>query len=109
MAASPPAGLKVRQRPPVSARSPQPELPPHLQKYVATGEALVAQPFKGITADGSVIPKLFPIEKTGVSTRPLTDPARALLDALNPEQPAQPVFALDTDARRRRRNIQPCP
>src|SRR6266851_10431776 len=60
MAASPPPGLKVRQRPPVSARSPQPELPPHLQKYVATGEALVAEPFKGITADGSVIPETLP-------------------------------------------------
>src|SRR2546426_2518504 len=107
MAASPPAGLKVRQRPPVSARSPQPELPPHLQKYVATGEALVAEPFKGITADGSVIPKLFPIEKTGVSTRPVTDAARALLDSLSAEQRARALFALDTDAWRRWSNIHP--
>jgi len=107
MAASPPAGLKVRQRPPVSARSPQPELPPHLQKYVATGEALVAEPFKGITADGSVIPKLFPIEKTGVSTRPVTDAARELLDSLSAEQRARALFALDTDAWRRWSNIHP--
>src|SRR3989475_4596967 len=107
MAASPPPGLKVRQRPPVSARSPQPELPPHLQKYVATGEALVAEPFKGITADGSVIPKLFPIEKTGVSTRPVTDAARALLDSLSAEQRARALFALATDAWRRWSNIHP--
>lgn len=107
MAASPPPGLKVRQRPPVSARSPQPELPPHLQKYVATGEALVAEPFTGITADGSVIPKLFPIEKTGVSTRPVTDAAQALLDSLSAEQRARALFPLDTDAWRRWSNIHP--
>ena len=107
MAASPPPGLKVRQRPPVSARSPQPELPPHLQKYVATGETLVAEPFKGITADGSVIPKLFSIEKTGVSTRPVTDAAQALLDSLSAEQRARALFALDTDAWRRWSNIHP--
>jgi len=107
MAASPPPGLKVRQRTPVSARSPQPELPPHLQKYVATGEALVAEPFKGITADGSVIPKLFPIEKTGVSTRPVTDAAQALLDSLSAEQRARALLPLDTDAWRRWSNIHP--
>ena len=107
MAASPPPGLKVRQRPPVSARSPQPELPPHLQKYVATGETLVAEPFEGITADGSVIPKLFSIEKTGVSTRPVTDAAQALLDSLSAEQRARALFALDTDAWRRWSNIHP--
>ncbi len=107
MAAGPPPGLKVRQRSPVSARSRQPELPPHLQKYVATGDALVAEPFKGITADGSVIPKLFPIEKTGVSTRPVTDAAQVLLDSLSAEQRARTLFALDTDAWRRWSNIHP--
>jgi len=79
MAASPPPGLKVRQRTPVSARARQAELPPQLQKYVETGETLVAEPFRGITADGSPIPELFSLEKTGVSTRPVTDAAQAFL------------------------------
>jgi hypothetical protein len=65
MAASPPPGLKVRQRTPVSARARQAELPPQLQKYVETGETLMAEPFRGITADGSPIPELFSLEKTG--------------------------------------------
>jgi len=64
MAASPPRGLNVRQRTPVSARARQAELPPQLQKYVQTGETLVAEPFKGITLDGSPLPDLFPIQKT---------------------------------------------
>jgi len=107
MAPSPPPGLKVRQRPPVSARSRPSELPPHLQNYVATGESLVAEPFRGITADGTVIPRLFPIEKTGVSTRPVTDAAQTLLDCLSAEQRARALFPLETDAWRRWSNIHP--
>jgi Protein of unknown function (DUF3500) len=108
MAPSPPPGLKVRQRPPVSARSRPAELPPRLQEYVATGDALVAEPFKGITADGTAIPKLFSLEKTGVSTAPVIDAARALLDSLSAEQRARALFPIDTDAWRRWSNIHPC-
>ena len=41
---TPPPGLNVRQRTPVSARARQSELPPQLQKYLETGEALVRHP-----------------------------------------------------------------
>jgi hypothetical protein len=108
MAASPPPGLKVRQRPPVSARSRPAELPARLQEYVATGDALVAEPFRGVTADGTVIPKLFSLEKTGVSTAPVIDAARALVDSLSAEQRARALFPIDTDAWRRWSNIHPC-
>ena len=74
MAGSPPPGLKVRQRTPVSARARQAELPPQLQTYVETGERLVAKPFRGITAE------------TGVSTGPVTDAAQAFLASLNDGQ-----------------------
>src|SRR5262245_21894261 len=53
MAASPPRGLNIRQRTPVSARARQAELPPQLVKYVETGETLVAEPCKGLTLDGT--------------------------------------------------------
>jgi hypothetical protein len=108
MAASPPPGFKVRQRPPVSARSRPAELPPRLQEYVATGDALVAEPFKGITADGTVIPTLFSLAKTGVPTTPVIDAARALVDSLSAEQRARALFPIDTDAWRRWSNIHPC-
>ena len=107
MAASPPRGLKVRQRTPVSARARQAELPPQLQKYVETGDTLVAEPFKGITTHGAPVPELFPIETTGVSTAPITDAARSFLASLSDGQRARAIFALDSDAWRRWSNIHP--
>ena len=107
MAASPPHGLNVRQRTPVSARARQAELPPQLQKYVQTGETLVAEPFKGITLDGRPVSDLFPIQKTGVPTGPITDAARAFLASLSDGQRARALFALESDAWRRWSNIHP--
>ncbi len=104
---SPPPGLNVRQRTPVSARARQAELPPPLQKYVETGEALIAEPFKGITVGGSVAPGLFPLKKTGVSTRQITDAARAFVDSLSEPQREQALFPLESDAWRRWSNIHP--
>jgi hypothetical protein len=105
--ASPPPGLKVRQRTPVSARARQTDLPPQLQKYVETGEALVAEPFKGITAGGSVEPGLFPLKKTGVSTRQITDAGRAFVDCLSEPQRERALFPLESDVWRRWSNIHP--
>ena len=104
---SPPPGLKVRQRTPVSARAHQAELPPQLQKYVETGEALVAEPFRGISADGSVTSGLFSIQKTGVPARPLAHAAQAFLDSLSDGQRARALFPLESDAWRRWSNIHP--
>ena len=99
--------LRVRQRPAVSARSRPAALPPNLQRYADTGEALVAEPFRGITADGHVVPRLFSVEKTGVSTRPLREAAEAFLASLGPEQRTRAMFSLDTDRWRRWSNIHP--
>jgi len=104
---NPPPGLRVRQRTPVSARARQQELPPQLQKYVETGEALIAEPFKGITAAGRVAPGLFKIQKTGASTRQITDAARAFVDSLSEPQRERALFPLESDAWRRWSNIHP--
>jgi len=104
---TPPSGFNVRQRTPVSARARQAELPPQLQKYVETGEALLAEPFKGITAGGPVAPGLFPIKKTGVSTRQITDAGRAFVDCLSEPQRERALFALESDVWRRWSNIHP--
>ena len=69
------------QRPVVSARATPEKLPERLQQYLADGEASVAQPFKGISADGRPVRGLFPIAPTGVSTQPITEAARQFLDA----------------------------
>src|SRR5215467_13013197 len=105
--ASPPPGYSVRQRTSVSARARQSELPPQLQKYVETGEALLAEPFKGITTGGPAAPGLFPIKKTGVSTRQITDAARTFVDSLSEPQRERALFPLESDVWRRWSNIHP--
>ena len=107
MAASPPRGLNIRKRTPVSARARQAELPPQLVKYVETGETLVAEPFKGLTLDGTRLPDLFPVQKTGIATTPITDAARAFLISLSDGQRARALFPLESDAWRRWSNIHP--
>src|SRR6476659_4725688 len=42
----------------------------------------LAEPFKGITTDGQVVPGLFAIHSTGVSTEPVRKAADAFLAAL---------------------------
>jgi len=55
----------------------------------------LAEPYKGITKDGSVEPGLFEIRATGISTEPVRKAAEALLAALTPEQRAKSAYALD--------------
>src|SRR5262245_987748 len=98
---------KLRQRPPGSARKLLPELPGFLAQYRARGEAAIGEPFKGITTDGRVVPGLFAIEKTGVSTQPITDAAEAFLASLDAAQRARGVFPIDSDAWRQWSNIHP--
>ena len=98
---------KLRQRPPGSARELHRELPPFLAQYRANGEAAVAEPFKGITTDGRIVPGLFGIEKTGVSTQAITDAAGEFLASLGAEQRSRASFTVDSDAWRRWSNIHP--
>jgi len=55
----------------------------------------LAEPFKGITTDGRVLPGLFEIRATGVSTEPVRKAAEALLAGLTPEQRAKSTFPVD--------------
>jgi hypothetical protein len=55
----------------------------------------LAEPFKGITANGEVVPGLFPIQSTGVSTKPVRNAAEKFLASLTAEQRAKTMFPLD--------------
>jgi hypothetical protein len=57
----------------------------------------LAEPFKGVTADGKVVADLFAIKSTGVSTGPVKQAAEAFLAALTATQRAKTTFALDDD------------
>lgn len=55
----------------------------------------LAEPFKGLTTNGEVIPDLFPIGQTGVSTEPVRKAALAFLDALDSAQKEKTTFEVD--------------
>ena len=55
----------------------------------------LAEPFKGITAKGSVEPGLFPIHATGVSTAPVRTAAERFLASLTAEQRGRAMFGVD--------------
>jgi len=52
-------------------------------------------PFKGVTTDGTVVPNLFPIVATGVSTAPVKAAADRFLAVLTPEQRARTSYPVD--------------
>lgn len=55
----------------------------------------LAEPFKGITANGQIEPGLFAIHSTGVSTEPVQKAAGAFLSALTVDQRGKAMFAVD--------------
>ena len=75
--------------------------------YLENSLAAAGEPFTGITTDGKVVPGLFSIEKTGVSTRPIKEAAEAFLASLKAEQRAKTVFPVDTPEWRKWSNIHP--
>ena len=67
------------------------------KRSIESEKAGLAEPFKGITADGKVVNGLFPIRSTGVSTEPVRKAADAFLKALTGEQRAKTTFPVDDD------------
>ena len=55
----------------------------------------LAEPFRGITADGKVEPGLFAIKSSGVSTASVRAAVAALLKALSDEQRKKTMFPVD--------------
>jgi hypothetical protein len=62
------------------------------QRAEATG---LAEPFKGVTTDGTVRPGLFEVRSTGVSTAPVRAAAETFLRALSEAQRSKTTFAVD--------------
>jgi hypothetical protein len=74
-------------------------------RYLEMAQAAIAEPFKGITADGHVVPGLFPLTRTGVPTTPVREAAEAFLATLSTEQRARTTFPVDTIEWRKWSNI----
>lgn len=63
------------------------------------------EPFVGVTTDGTVVPGLFSIRASGVSTAPVRAAAERFLDSLTPRQRSATLFPVDSDEWRRWHNI----
>ncbi|HYE73133.1 MAG TPA: DUF3500 domain-containing protein [Blastocatellia bacterium] len=57
----------------------------------------LAEPFKGITTNGSVMPELFKIRSTGVSTKPVRLAAEAFIKSLSEEQQKRTLYPVNDD------------
>ena len=73
--------------------------------YLEKGLAAVAEPFRGVTVDGTVAPGLFPLAETGVTTAPIRQAAENFLAALTPEQRAKTLFPIESVEWRKWSNI----
>jgi hypothetical protein len=70
-------------------------------------QRLVSEPFKGLTTDGNVVPGLFPLTSTGISTEPIRRAALEFREALDADQRQQAQFDVTSDAWRSWWNIHP--
>ena len=100
-------GLGLRKRTPVSARTLASDVGERFGRMRENNARIVGEPFKGITTDGAVIPGLYPLQTTGISTDPIRRAALAFLDMLTPEQRQQASFEVTSDAWRQWWNIHP--
>jgi uncharacterized protein DUF3500 len=65
----------------------------------------LAEPFKGITTNGTVVPGLFPIRANGVSTGPVRDAALTFLASLTEEQRGRTAYPVDDSEWRKWNNV----
>ena len=65
------------------------------QRSIAAEASGLAEPFKGVTANGQVEAGLFALRSTGVSTESVRKAAEALLAALTPAQRDKSVFGVN--------------
>ncbi len=69
-------------------------------------ERLLAEPFKGITTDGTVVPGLYSLAPNGAPTEAIADAVNALLGRLTREQRARMSFLVDSSQWRRWQNTE---
>jgi hypothetical protein len=72
---------------------------------LALSQDPLAEPFKGVTTDGTVITDLFPIRVSGVSTEPVRAAAGRFLAALTAEQRARTAYPVDDAEWRKWNNV----
>ena len=89
-------GYAIRPKGPGSARHWVEPVPEGWQRNIARAEAALAEPFRGVTTDGRVAPGLFPLERTGVSTRSIMQAAKSFVDLLDEAQRGIALHPIDS-------------
>ena len=79
---------------------------PRAREFFASWEKLLAEPFKGVTTDGIVIPGLFSLAPNGAPAEAMIDAVKALLGQLSPEQRATMRFPANSQQWRRWQNTE---
>jgi len=67
------------------------------QRSAGAEKAGLADSFKGVTTDGRIVPDLFGVKSTGVSTEPVRKAAESFLAALTAPQRAKTTFPIGDD------------
>ncbi len=79
---------------------------PRAREFFASWDKLLAEPFKGITSDGSVIPGLFSLAPNGAPSDAMIEAVNALLGLLTPEQRTAMRFPVTSSQWRRWQNTE---
>ncbi|HEX6133707.1 MAG TPA: DUF3500 domain-containing protein [Longimicrobiales bacterium] len=61
--------------------------------------------FRGVTTNGTLVPDLFPLRATGVSTEPMREAANAFIEGLTPAQRERTLFPAGADEWRLWNNV----
>jgi hypothetical protein len=77
--------------------------------YKSAAEAAIAEKFKGVTTDGNVMPGLYSIKRTGVSTKPIKEAAGAFVNSLTEQQKARTLYPVESNEWRNWSNIHRYP
>jgi Protein of unknown function (DUF3500) len=100
------ARFGLRERPPTPAVRPF-ELPARMQPMLDRAKTGLAEPFRGITPNGVIVPGIFAVERSGVSLGAMVETARSFLGSLSPGQRNAACFAIGDEAWRKWSNIHP--
>lgn len=75
--------------------------PGRLERFRAEEKRAVDDPFKGVTTNGQIIPGLFKLKSTGVSTKPVREAGAAFLQSLSDEWRKLTLFTVEDAAWRK--------
>jgi Protein of unknown function (DUF3500) len=99
-------GFGLAKRPYLSGKLPGPN-GEHAARWMPMANDAFAAPYKGLTTDGNLVPGLFPIQSSSVSTKPILDAAKAFLATLDAAQREKVSFPIDSIEWRKWFNISP--